>query len=98
MQKNISCIQNITRYNMTVQILVGNGFNFFIAVGLIMPGVKKSRVMKVSEPPYSPCQSLALFMENSTSHWYSAQIHCKYALLCWIIFAGFKHADIKGVR
>ena len=55
--------------------------------------------------PCSPCQSLALFMEDSTNYCCqkqrlnfhsSSQIHCKYC--DGVAFTVFQHASIKGVR
>ena len=81
-----------THYNMTVQILAGNGIDFSIAVGLIrlhMPNVKKLRCQEIAcnegehVSPYSPCQSPSPFIGNSSNHWCQKQ-HCNLQLCLWI--------------
>ena len=84
----------VWNYNMTVWILARNDINFSMTAGLIRLHMPASSNLVCNEgqrvSPYSPRQSLALFMENSTNYCCqkqrhnfhsSSQICCKYALL-----------------
>ena len=81
----------VTYRNITVWILVGNGINFSIAALAYLGYLCQASCNFVCNEggervsPYTPCQTLAPFMGNSTNHWcqkqhynckFSQEIHC----------------------
>ena len=94
----------VNDYNMTGLIFVGNGINFSIAKGLI------SLHMPICVTKASVCHHTLNANQwhcNFSIHWCQKQ-RTTFNYVCWfivnmfycgrIIFNGFEHTDIKGVR